>query len=148
MNVEETKEKGWPGDYWVITQAEGYSTRLAMRSLDGVVDEESAEETEGDKEVIEEGAEEVIPGTGEVNNQELEGDCVLVKHLLGITLITHLYLQKYQHPEQGDKVGLEPWSKCQDELICADFGCEQAVSALLLTRCNFFYHLTCCGLLE
>jgi len=61
------------------------------RSLDGVVHEESAEETDGDEdgdeEVVEEGDEEGIPATEEAdmsNNQELEGDCILVKHVLEI----------------------------------------------------------------
>ena len=58
------------------------------RSLDRVVDKESAEETDSDKEVIKDGAEEGIPGPEEanvLNNQELEGDYILVKHMLEIT---------------------------------------------------------------
>ena len=80
------------------------------RSLDGVVDEESAEKTDSDEEVIEDAVEEGIPGPEEadmLNNQELEGDCILVG-ICWRSLITHLYLQKYQHPEQGGDVGLDP----------------------------------------
>ena len=46
------------------------------RSLDGVVDEESAEETDGDEEVAEDGVEENILGPEEADtssNQEIEG---------------------------------------------------------------------------
>ena len=62
------------------------------RSLDGVVDKELAEETEGgedsSEDIIKEGAKEGIPATEEAdmsNNQELEGDCISAKHMLEIT---------------------------------------------------------------
>ena len=77
---------------------------------DGVVDKELVEETDSDEEVIEDGAEEGILGPEEadmLNNQELEGDCNLVEHMLEITDYTPLSSEV----EQGGDIRLDTWSK-------------------------------------
>ena len=106
------------------------------RSLDRVVNKESAEETDSDEEVIKNGAEEGIPGPKEakmLNNQELEGDCILVEHMLEITDCTPLSseVSTSRAGRQHQIRHLE-----QDELIHTDFVCVQAVLEKVLLHCS------------
>jgi len=67
------------------------------------------------------------------NNQELEGDCISVKHMLEITDHTPLSSEVSM-----SRARRQQWIRPleQDELICADFGCEKAVSEKELLHCN------------
>ena len=106
------------------------------RSLDGDVDEELAEEMDSDKEVVKDGAGEGIPGPEEatmLNNQELEGDCILVKHMLEISDYTALS-SEVSTSRAGRQHQIRHLK--QDKLICADFGCEQAVLEKEILHCN------------
>ena len=106
------------------------------RFLDRVVDKESTEETNSDKEVVEDGAEEGIPGPEEakmLNNQELEGDCILVENMLEIT--DHTPLSSEVSTSRAER---QHWIRHleQNKLIRADFGCEQAVLEKELLCCS------------
>ena len=106
------------------------------RSLDRVVNKESAEETDSDEEVIKNSAEEGIPGPKEakmLNNQELEGDWILVEHMLEITDCIPLSseVSTSRAGRQHQIRHLE-----QDELIHTDFICEQVVLEKVLLHCS------------
>ena len=68
-----------------------------------------------------------------LNNQELEGDCILVEHMLEITDCTPLSseVSTSRAGRQHQIRHLE-----QDELIHTDFVCEQAVLEKVLLHCS------------
>ena len=67
-----------------------------------------------------------------LNNQELEGDCILVEHMLEITDHTPLSSEV-----STSRVGEWHLTRLeQDELIHTDFGCEQAIPEKDLLPCS------------
>ena len=77
-----------------------------------------------------------ISGPEEANmlkNQKLEVDCILVKHMLEISDHTAL-CSEVSSSRAGRRCQIRHLK--QDKLICADFGCEQAVLEKEILHCN------------